>query len=227
MAATVASLRSLETLSDMAARRQLRPLGHLAITSPGAGLPCGTRSLVLLGPSEPGFWPFLQKEKEFRDGRPDPLDRWSRRAISEIASDLGATPVFPFDGPPYLPFHDWALRTGRFWQSPINLLVHDEAGLLVSIRGALALPWSLQPDAAMPAPCKHCREAPCLTSCPVDAFGPSGYAAEDCRGYLDTSDGADCLMAGCLARRACPISRAYPRRPSQSAFHMAAFHGNR
>ena len=71
--------------------------------------------------------------------RPDPVDRWSRRVIGRLACDLGAKALFPFGGPPYHPFYQWALRTGRAWESPVRLLVHDTQGLMVSFRGALAL----------------------------------------------------------------------------------------
>jgi hypothetical protein len=47
---------------------------------------------------------------EFRDGRPDPIDRWSRRVIGHMACDLGAKALFPFGGPPWHPFIAWAKR---------------------------------------------------------------------------------------------------------------------
>lgn len=101
------------------------------------GFPAGTRTLLLLGPAEPGFWAHLQAQPEW--GGPDPVDRWSRRVIGRIACDLGAKALFPFGGPPYHPFYRWALRTGRVWDSPVRLLVHSGQGLMVSFRGALAL----------------------------------------------------------------------------------------
>jgi hypothetical protein len=94
--------------------------------------------LLLLGPKEPGFWAHLKSQPEW-DGAPDPVDRWSRRVIGCIACDLGAKALFPFGGPPYHPYYQWALRTGRVWDSPVRLLVHAGQGLMVSFRGALAL----------------------------------------------------------------------------------------
>jgi hypothetical protein len=80
------------------------------------GLPPGTGTLVMLGPDEPGFWLHLTSQPEWRDGRADPVDRWSSRVIGALADRFGATALFPFGGPPYHPFYQWALRTGR--QSP-------------------------------------------------------------------------------------------------------------
>jgi hypothetical protein len=103
------------------------------------GAPAGTQTLLLLGPSEPGFWAHITASAEFIDGAPDPIDRWSRRVIGHMACDLGAKALFPFGGPPWHPFIGWAKRSGRAWESPVGFLVHDHAGLMVSYRGALAL----------------------------------------------------------------------------------------
>ncbi|MEM6489915.1 MAG: ferredoxin [Pseudomonadota bacterium] len=160
---------------------------------------------------------------EFDDGRPNPLDRWSRRTVGRLACDLGAKALFPFKGPPWLPFLGWAQRTGRFWTSPIGMLVHAEAGLLVSIRGALALREEIALPPPLPQPCDGCPDKPCRTTCPVDAFTPDGYAVDRCRAWVASASGADCRNAGCRARRACPVSATYPRMAAQSAFHMRAF----
>ena len=118
----------------MAARHFLAVLGGFNCDDE-AGLPAGTRSVLLLGPMEPGYWPHLKSQPEW--GGVDPVDRWSRRVIGGMACDLGAKALFPFGGAPYHPFYQWALRTGRVWDSPVRLLVQAEQGLMVSFRGAL------------------------------------------------------------------------------------------
>ena len=90
-------------------------------------LPEGVATLVLLGPLEPGFWPAFTASPEYRDDTPHPLDRWSLRVITRMAERLGATPFFPFGGPPYQPFIAWAKASGRAHSSPVGLLVHDTA----------------------------------------------------------------------------------------------------
>ncbi len=181
-------------------------------------------TLLLLGPHEPGFWARVTQEPEFTDGRPDPLDRWSERIVSNIAAKTEATPLFPFGGPPYQPFIAWALRSGRAWTSPVGLLVHETAGLFVSYRGALALPYHLDLPPAATSPCTTCAGQPCRAACPVAAMTEAGYDLGRCHAYLDTQPGQDCMSFGCAVRRACPVSASYGRQEEQSAFHMKAFH---
>ncbi len=199
-------------------------LGGFAVEPGEAGLPEECQIVLLIGPQEPGFWPHFTASAEWQDGQPDPMDRWSRRVLDGIAGQIGATALFPFGGPPWHPFFDWALRTGRVAQSPIRLLVHVEQGLMVSFRGALALRHRVDlPDPRDP-PCLACPERPCLTACPVGALAGEAYDLAACHGHLARPEGADCLDAGCLARRACPVSQRYARLPEQSAYHMGQFH---
>ncbi len=182
----------------------------------------GSDTVILLGPFEPGFWARFTDSAEFGDGLPDPMDRWSKSVISDLAARWGGQPVFPSDGPPYPPFFDWALRSGRAWRSPVTLLVHDTAGLWVSFRGAVRLPGRLALPPAPNCPCDTC-EAPCKTACPVDALSNTGYDTGKCIDHLNGADRAGCMGSGCAARRACPISQNYGRLAAQSAFHMKAF----
>ena len=215
---------TLEAVAEAAAPHQLAVMGALHV-GPEDGLPEDFGTLALLGPLEPGFWPHVTATPEFTDGGPEPLDRWSRRVIGRLACTLGGKARFPFGGPPYAPFIGWALRSGRAWVSPVGLLVHDAAGLMVSYRGAVALRGRLDLPPAPTKPCERCAEKPCLTACPVGALGPSGaYDLSACHGFLDTSPGTDCLTRGCAVRRACPVSVRYGRLPAQSAHHMRQFH---
>ncbi len=211
---------TLSGLETLLAPHCLEVMGGFAVTEAEDDLPAGTRTLVLLGPREPGFWPHLTAQAEW--GGPDPVDRWSRRVIGRIACDLGAKALFPFGGPPYQPFYQWALRTGRCWDSPVRLLVHDRQGLWVSFRGALALKelLDLAPGAR---PCDTCKGQPCLSACPAGALTGAGYDVPACHVWLDGA-GQDCLSGGCLVRRACPVSKGYARMPEQSSYHMRQFH---
>lgn len=210
---------SLDALARLAAAHSLEIFGTLA-AEPADGLGDGT--IALLGPGEPGFWTHVNATPEFADGQRDPLDRWSSRVIGDIAGELGAEALFPF-GSPRRPFFSWALRSGRAWQSPVVLLVHDRAGLMVSYRGAIFL---REPHVAAPprtSPCDTCADKPCLSACPARALTGDGYDVEACHAFLDTADGAENLSRGCAVRRACPVSENYGRSEKQSSFHMGYF----
>jgi hypothetical protein len=216
------AVAALSALTARLAEERLEVLGGFSVTEGEAGLPAGTRSLLLIGPAEPGFWPHLTSQPEW-DGGPDPVDRWSRRVIGRLACDLGAKALFPFGGPPYHPFYRWALRSGQVWDSPVRLLVHARQGLMVSFRGALALKETVPVPQPMARPCDTCP-APCLTACPAGALTAEGYDLPACHAFLDQPAGADCMTGGCLVRRACPLSQSYARLPEQSGYHMRQFH---
>lgn len=212
----------LNEIGNQAADRGLRILG-IAPLEPVDGLPDRLRSLVLLGPDEPRFWDVFQASDEARDGLANPLDRWSRRVIGRIACDGGGKAYFPFGGPPWRPFLDWALRSGRCWPSPVGLLVHEEMGLFVSYRGAIGIEEEYPAEKGI-RPCDTCEDRPCIDACPAGALGAEGYDVPSCKAWIGSAPGAVCLTGGCLVRRSCPIG-AGKRPPAQSAFHMEAFKG--
>ena len=213
---------TLAAIMAEATARHLAVLGGFACEG-DPDLPRDTKTLLLLGPLEPGFWPHLTAQPEWQDGAADPVDRWSRRVIGQWACDLGAKALFPFGGPPWHPFPSWAKRTGRVWDSPVRLLVQAEQGLMVSFRGALALKERVAVPPPLPRPCDTCPQ-PCLAACPVGALTAAGYDLPTCHGFLDQSAGQDCMDQGCAVRRACPLSQSYARMPEQSAYHMRQFH---
>lgn len=186
--------------------------------------PAPRHSLVLIGPvgGEP-WWRNMTASPEWLDGQPDPIDRWSHRIIGGLADQFDGLALLPSDGPPYPPFLRWAEQSGALWQSPVGMLVHAEAGLWVSFRGALAVPF----DVTLPTsanPCLTCVEKPCKSACPVNALSLSGYNVVACHGHLNTDAGKDCLSEGCGARAACPASQSHARLAAQSAYHMSRFH---
>lgn len=205
---------TLEELTQSARSAQLDVFGHVQE---------GDQTVLLLGPHEPGFWAAFSSSAEYLDGASDPLDRWSKRLIGALAKAWGGTALFPSDGPPYPPFFAWAQDSGRAWQSPVTLLVHDRAGLWVSFRGAVRLPYPLPPTPEHSRPCDACAK-PCEAACPVGALSMGGYDVARCHDYLDTEAGQSCLRGGCAVRVVCPLSQNYGRLSEQSYFHMKAFH---
>lgn len=181
---------------------------------------------VLIG-TDSDWWGIFTHSPEFADGERNPVDRWSKRILNDLAERAGASASFPSDGPPYAPFIAWALDTGRFWQSPTGMMVHDRAGLMISIRGALEFATPFSEVSVRASPCETCPNTPCATACPVSALSDThAYDVPVCKAYLDTPSGeGTCMAEGCHVRRACPISQAFDRPEHQSAFHMKAFRG--
>ena len=182
-------------------------------------------TLVLVGFTGHTNWRHFKRAPEAGDGKPDPLDRWSLRVITALADALGASALFPFQGPPWLPFVRWAQKAEPVRPSPIGMLIHPDWGLWHSWRGALAFRerFELPPPDRRPRPCETCVERPCLSACPVSAFTASGYDVAACVAHIDSAAGTDCMDEGCRARRACPVGREHRYSPDQAAFSMHAF----
>jgi hypothetical protein len=178
------------------------------------------------------FWPKFRASAFFVDGLPDPLDRWSRSIAIPLAQRYGAQALFPFDGPPFHPFQQWADRAEPTQASPLKLRIHPEYGLWHAYRFALALPRSvtgtMEPttepmEMTTISLCASCSTQPCLRSCPVDAFDGENYLYARCVAHLQTPQGQPCMQGGCLARRACPVGQAFQYQSAHAAFHMQAF----
>jgi ferredoxin len=191
------------------------------------GTPAGT--LVLAGTVGPAQWPTFAASPEASDGRPHPLDRWSRRIIGGLAIELGATPLYPFEGPPWLPFQRWAMKAEPVHRSALGMLIHPDWGLWHSYRGALAFAErvALPKRVERSSPCDSCAAKPCLTACPVGAFTFERYDVEACAGHLQSAAGQGCLELGCRAREACPVGAAHRFGRDQAGFHMLAFLASR
>ncbi|MEW5703868.1 MAG: hypothetical protein AB1781_04690 [Pseudomonadota bacterium] len=187
-------------------------------------LPSGRRvgTVILAGNAGPAMWEAFAVSAEARDGKPDPLDRWTVRVLSSVAAAIGAALLFPF-GPGARPIFRWAKRAEGIAQSPIGLLIHPDYGLWHAYRGVFCFETRhpVPPPLTAAKPCEGCVAKPCLTTCPVGAFQNGAYDVPRCIGHLESPEGGDCRGGGCLARRACPVGPAYA--PPQAGFHMAAF----
>jgi ferredoxin len=195
-------------------------LGELQVTDDDP-VPKEAQSILLLGPDEPNFWKIFKESDEFKDRKANPLDRWSKRIIDNIAVKNDCSPLYPFGGEPYKPFFSWALRSGTVWSSPVHLATHKDRGLFVSFRGALAINQIRKIDQSFENPCLKCP-APCLSACPVNAFTESGYDVAKCKDHISGVDSRNCKSLGCNTRRACPVG-ANLRNFDQSSFHMENF----
>ena len=185
----------------------------------------GISAIVLVGAAGARGWKAFADSPEARDGRPDPLDRWSRRVVGSLGEALGARALYPFGGPPHWPFQRWAMRAEAVHVSPLGLLIHPDYGLWHSYRGALGFAERIAIPAVAPraSPCETCALRPCLRACPVGAFAADGYDVAACGAHLREEEGCACMDGGCLARRACPIGRTHVYGEGRMRFHMRAF----
>ena len=201
--------------------KQLEPNGLFIM----GHLPIEEETLFLIG-ADASFWDHFTQSAEYADKQPDPIDCWSKRLLNPLAAQHGGHAEFPSDGPPFAPFISWATQSGRFWQSPTGMLIHDQAGLMISIRGALRLPLSVPQQTPSKSPCESCEARPCASACPVSALSADHfYDVPTCKAHLDSTVGAACMSGGCLVRQICPVSQSFHRPREQSAFHMLAFMG--
>jgi len=186
------------------------------------GVPGDPQTLVLAGNAGPAMWRAFEQAR--RD-EANPLDGWTRRVMTAIAADMGAVALFPFAGPPWLPFQRWAMRGDAVYPSPIGALIHPDYGLWHAYRGALAFEQRIDLPAAdrRPSPCTGCKEKPCLKTCPVGAFSTADFCMPFCVGFLTTESGKDCINQGCRARRACPVGTPHHYDSPQATHHMTAF----
>jgi len=194
--------------------------------------------LALVGNIGSSYWEQFSQSAEFKDGTAHPLDRWSRRVAELIAQRLSLQALYPFEGPPYYPFQQWARRAEGLEQSPIGVMIHPQFGLWHSYRFALLgvgleietgeietaqIAATSVVESPLASPCLDCAGKPCLNTCPVVAFDANGYAVERCADYLRQTPQAKCHQQGCLARYACPVAPELRYVAAQGQFHLRAF----
>jgi len=195
-------------------------------------------ALWLAGNVGGSMWDAFQASPFAEDGRPHPLDRWSRRLGDALAQQFGGAALYPFDGPPaqshYHPFQQWASRCEPLFPSPLMLRMHPQHGLWHAYRFALIFPTVDTQDRVALAentgdaspeenPCLSCIEQPCLQACPVQAYDGQQFAAERCLAHVRQDANQECMTGGCLARNACPVAPQLRYASAQARFHMRAF----
>ena len=156
---------------------------------------------MLIGPNEPFFWDIFKNSREFKTLRKNPLNNWSKRIIDEISKKFSGKAFYPFQINPVIPFYDWALMSDKFWESPVKLLVHEDRGLMVSFRGAIAFKNKniIKKIIKTTSPCVSCN-APCKSTCPVSAFRNNKYDVETCINFIRGTKENICINE-CLVRR--------------------------
>lgn len=221
----------------------LRPYGLLVLgsldeatcqSSSNQGIPnlsdgSAPKSLILVGNAGPLFWERFQDERPDKDAPiSNPMDVWTRSILTPIAKKMAMEVVFPFEGPPFLPFGSWSHMTGSLFPSPSIPNIHPLFGTWYGLRGAFLsrVPYesaSAQTHQSDTSPCVTCEDKPCLQACPVDALNHEYYDFESCLRFISSRESYPCLTHGCRARHACPIGQDYIYEPAQAEFHMGGF----
>jgi len=187
-------------------------------------------TVVLVGSAGSAMWDAFTRSDFYKsqggtDGSDNPMDDWTRQIIDQVADELQAKALYPFEGPPYYPFQRWAMRAEAVFASPTGPLVHPEYGLWHAYRAALVFDQII----AFPAiksevsPCATCPDKPCMQACPVDAFKPGVYDVPACVAHLQASPTPYCRTNGCFARHACPVGQKFAYSEDQAGFHMGKF----
>lgn len=200
----------------------------------GLQLPDG-RTGILVGNIGGAMWEAFSHSAEAIDGKNNPLDRWTRRHIEELAMSLECEACFPFDQP-YPRFQQYAVEATGLRQSPLGILIHPEFGLWHAYRALLVftdvhslsveVEKLIQQAHELIHPCDQCVEKPCLSACPVSAFTSSGLDVTRCFSHIDTRIDPDCMLSGCAARNACPVGKGYRYSSDQIEFHMRSYRGH-
>ena len=189
----------------------------------GDQVPIEGKTCIMVGNSGKHFWAnFMKSQLKLEN----PLDSWVQVTLSRIAKTFGAQVLFPFTGPPYFPFVDWARKSEEVFISPTGLLIHPKFGLWHAYRGLFVFNELIPlPKFGRNSvnPCSQCVDKPCKNVCPVDAITPDTFKSDLCADHIAKSAGSDCAENGCLARRACPIGVNYQYPKEQATFHMASF----
>lgn len=195
-----------------------RPLG------PG-GMPAA--AVLLVGNAGAAYWrQFSQWRGQQTEEIDNPLDRWSRQVIEQVASTIGARVVMPNDRP-FAPFQQWAKRAEGLKPSPLGMLMHPRFGLWHAWRGALLLDVEISIQVAENPIhlCDLCNGKPCLKVCPASAFDGGGFNYKSCVGHVRGASGKTCRTQGCIARNACPHAGQWRYPVEVQAFHQRAFAG--
>jgi len=150
---------------------------NLAAREPGCGVLAGPQRLGILIGNTRALWPrFVEAMRDPGLARdPDPLERYSERAID--AAFAGARVYYAHRqyGGAYVPFQRVAVATGLGALAPSRLVIHPVHGPWFALRAIVVVDG--EPPARVPIP-QPCRcEAACATALTVALADPMDWRA--------------------------------------------------
>jgi hypothetical protein len=168
---------------------------------------------------------FSAETPEAKDGAPHPLDRFTRRVVTEaVGAALAPLAVshalyFPFAGAaPLIPFQRLGRAAGLGAPSPLGLQTHPVFGPWWAYRALIVVDTQLPEAAPLGDGCAGCS-APCVDACPASAVARDGFRIAAC--HARRLSAQPCRLS-CAARIACIRGPEHRYRDEQLAFHMAA-----
>ena len=184
----------------------------------------GAVCAVIVGAGGRAFFQRFSQAPERRDGGPDPLDRYTARAVAvAVAAALAGAGAryaigHPFGGDPVIPFQRLGRAAGLGGPGPLALQIHPTYGPWWAYRALVVLD---QPVPAAPAPGDGCAgcSAPCVAACPAGAVARTGFDVRACHAHRRV---APACYDSCAARLACIRGPEQRYEDQQLAFHMRA-----
>lgn len=186
------SLSNFADLPNGLSEYGLVSFGGLELTKDECAAGCegfaGGKAL-LIGNAGAGMWRIFSQSNEYADGSRDPMNRWTKGVLDEMAQSLRCRVFYPFDEP-YWPFQKLARKAAGIQPSPLGILIHPEYGLWHAFRGLFVFDGGHEYVNQINAlianaeklnhPCDVCEDKPCLSACPVGAFIGERLDVETC-----------------------------------------------
>ena len=149
-------------LAELFASCGLMPRGGFH-PSPEDGLPGDPQTLILVGNAGPDMWNAFS---QLPFNLPNVLDHWSKCAIDADATATGGIALYPFRGPPFLPFQRWVAKAEPVAPSPLGILCIPSMAFGTLI-GAL---WPISRQLSCHPGTNALSRAIYVRTSPVDAF---------------------------------------------------------
>ncbi|MAW52311.1 MAG: hypothetical protein CME01_05745 [Geminicoccus sp.] len=185
----------------------------------------GDQTDMAIGSAGRPFWDAVSQSREWIEQHDNPIDQYTARLINQLLrADQGESAIYPFDSDAPNFVQLWPATFPKIAASQLGPMIHPDFGLWMAARAHIILPQACLTfdDTKSFSPCESCRDKPCLSACPVNAFSASKpYNHLACAAYLKTDPA--CFSGGCDARAACPHGQSWQLPEDQARYHQTRF----